>query len=115
MTGFFTPRLLRNTLTTFAWLCWVLGAFYFAMPYFYVVFGDTRLGAMAIVASAFVGAFFGVIGFVFFLLSRYAARENLSTPAKAVLWSIAGATIYALAMLAIWFVVEQLAKWARSG
>jgi hypothetical protein len=108
---------LPKTLRVCAWICWIVGAFYFALPYFYAL-GSTRIGAMAIVTSSFVGVFFGVIGFAFSVLSRYAGKENLGPLAKVVLWSIAGAAcfgIYVLAMLAIWSVIEYLIDWAQSG
>ena len=126
MTTFFTRQVvafrndrtvLSKTLRVFAWICWIVGASYFAVPYFYA-FGGTRIGAMAIVAYSFVGVFFGVIGFAFSLLSRYAGKENLGPLAKVVLWSIAGAAcfgIYVLAMLAIWSVIEHIVNWTRSG
>ena len=125
MTAYFTRQIVafRNStvlskiLRVCAWICWVVGAFYFAVPYFYA-FSGTRIGPMAIVFSSFVGIFFGVIGFPFYLLSHYAGKETLGPLAKVVLWSIAGAAcfgIYVLVMLATWSVIEHLIYWARSG
>ena len=100
---------LSKTLKVCAWICWGVGAFYVAVPYFYA-FSGTRIGAMTIVSFSFFAGIVGGIGFGFYLLSKYAKKENHSPLEKAVLWCIGGAAVYGVFLFAIWAMVEYFTR-----
>jgi len=100
---------LPRTLRVCAWLFWAVGAFIFAVPYYYAFF-DTRIGAMAFVSFSFAAGIFGLIGYGFSRLSEYTNKDKYSRLEKVVLWCFGGAAAYGVLLLGIWVLVEYLAK-----